>query len=51
MDNFYQQQLKELIDNLGDWFKEPERLDEGKITNRLQPYSKLFEPIQINGVK
>lgn len=51
MDSKYQQQLKELIDSLGDWFKDSGRLDDGKMTKNLQPYEKLFEPIQINGVK
>lgn len=48
MNNNYQQQLKKLIDGLGDWFRDPERLEEGRMTKSLAPYDKLFEPIQIN---
>lgn len=51
MDNKYQKQLEELIEGLGDWFRTPSRLEEGMMTNNLAPYEKLFEPIQINGVK
>jgi len=51
MNRNYQQQLKELIDGLGDWFKDAERLEEGRMTKSLEPYYKLFEPIQINSIK
>lgn len=51
MDNTYQKQLKEVIDRFGDWFKDSSRLSEGRMSMNLHPYERLFEPIQINGIK
>lgn len=51
MNNTYQNMLKELIDGLGNWFMEPSKLSEGRMTRDLYPYQKLFEPIQINSIK
>jgi len=51
MGNIYQKQLKELLDGLGDWFNEPSKLLDGRMSKNLYPYRKLFEPIQINGIE
>ncbi|MDF2530651.1 MAG: enoate reductase [Clostridia bacterium] len=51
MDDKYQKQIKEIIDHLGDWFNDDEKLKAGKMTANLYPYEKLFEPIQINRLK
>jgi len=43
--------VKEIIDGLGNWFLDEERLKQGRMTDELYPYEKLFEPIQINRLK
>lgn len=48
--NKYQDTIKELIDNLGDWFLNEEILKWGKMTKNLYPYEKLFSPIRINSI-
>ncbi|MGA2367817.1 MAG: FAD-dependent oxidoreductase [Dehalococcoidia bacterium] len=47
----YQGIVGELIDGYGDWFNDEKRLDEGRMTDKLYPYDKLFSPIDINGIK
>jgi 2-enoate reductase len=51
MNDKYQNEIKAIIDRLGDWFKDAERLESGKMTSGLYPYEKLFEPIQVNRLK
>lgn len=43
--------VKEIIDGLGDWFKDEGALLNGKMTSKLYPYEALFEPIYINKLK
>lgn len=50
MSKNYQELIQELIDNLGNWFYDEERLRWGKMTKELYPYEKLFSPIQINTI-
>lgn len=42
--------IQELIDSFGTWFHDEKRLDDGKMTDRLFPYTHLFSPIQVNSV-
>lgn len=51
MEDKYQEHVKKLIDSLGDWFKDSQKLNDGKMTAHLYPYRRLFEPIQINRLK
>ncbi len=46
-----QDEVKGLIDGYGDWFNDEKRLDEGRMTDKLFPYDKLFSPIDINSIK
>lgn len=48
MEDIYQKKIKGIVKNLGDWFNDEHRLEEGKMTSKLYPYEKLFEPININ---
>ena len=43
--------MRELVDSYGDWFNDEKRLDEGRMTDKLYPYDKLFSPIDINSIK
>jgi 2-enoate reductase len=43
--------VRELVEGYGDWFNDEKRLDEGRMTDNLYPYDKLFSPIDINGIK
>ena len=43
--------LQELVDSFGSWFLDEEWLLQGRMTSKLYPYTKLFEPIQINKLK
>ena len=47
----YGQSLQELVDGLGTWFQDEQRLRDGRMTADLYPYEKLFSPVQVNGVK
>ena len=47
----YEQVLEELVNNLGDWFGDEGAFEYAQMTNRLYPYTHLFSPIQVNGVK
>ncbi|MGN0486107.1 MAG: FAD-dependent oxidoreductase [Acutalibacteraceae bacterium] len=40
--------VQELMDFYGDWFKDKDTLESGKMTQNLYPYEKMFSPIQIN---
>lgn len=51
MGDKYQKKVKEIIDSLGSWFDDEEKLEAGKLTADLYPYKMLFEPIQINRLK
>ncbi|MHB8086484.1 MAG: oxidoreductase, partial [Dehalococcoidia bacterium] len=43
--------VRELVDDYGDWFNDEKRLEDGRMTDKLYPYDKLFSPIEINAVK
>ena len=43
--------VRDVVDNLGTWFRDEKRLEYGRRTTRLCPYSHLFSPIQVNSVK
>lgn len=45
--------IERLDAEFGTWFKKPEAstFPEGKMTQKLYPYEKMFEPIQINRLK
>ncbi|MBQ2775020.1 MAG: FAD-dependent oxidoreductase [Clostridia bacterium] len=40
--------IQELTSFYGDWFLNKEKLDEGKMTSNLYPYTEMFSPIQVN---
>ncbi len=42
--------VQELIDGYGDWFKDDSKLNQGKMTKELYPYTSIFEPIDINRI-
>jgi len=48
--NKYQEILQGLIDQLGDWFLDEEKLRWGRMTKELYPYEKLFSPIRVNSI-
>ncbi|MBM7582728.1 2-enoate reductase [Caldicoprobacter guelmensis] len=48
--NKYQEIVQNLIDQLGDWFLDEEKLRWGRMTKDLYPYEKLFSPIQVNSI-
>lgn len=43
--------LQELMKDYGEWFNDPSRLKQGRMTSDLYPYSRLFSPITINKTK
>lgn len=43
--------LEELVQGFTTWFQSEEALESGKMSKKLYPYSELFKPIQINGLK
>ncbi len=47
----YEQSLQDLVDGLGTWFQDEQRLCDGRMTSDLYPYEKLFSPVQVNAVK
>jgi 2-enoate reductase len=47
----HQRIIKDLVDGYGTWFQDEERLEDGRMTDRLYPYHHLFSPIQVNSVK
>ena len=51
MTNHYEEILGELVKGFGDWFGEDKTLEYARMTNQLYPYTRLFSPIQVNGVK
>lgn len=46
----YQEAVQGLIDQLGDWFLDEEKLRWGRMTKELYPYEKLFSPIKVNSI-
>jgi hypothetical protein len=38
--------VKELLEQLPDWFNEPERMELAQMTGKNYPYTTLFSPIQ-----
>ena len=51
MANKYHERMKAVIEKIGTWDEDKARLNEGIITSRLYPYTSLFCPLQVNGVK
>jgi hypothetical protein len=47
----HQNTVRDVVDNLGTWFRDEKRLEDCRMTTRLCPYSHLFSPIQVNSVK
>ncbi|MEJ5308135.1 MAG: FAD-dependent oxidoreductase [Anaerolineae bacterium] len=43
--------LQSLIEGFGNWFEDEERLQDGRLTADLYPYTALFSPIQVNRLK
>ena len=43
--------VRELIEDYADWFNDEDRLEDGRMTDKLYPYDKLFSPIEINSIK
>ncbi len=51
MANQYHERMKAVVENLGTWYEDKSRLEEGMITSRLYPYTAMFSPLQVNSVK
>jgi 2-enoate reductase len=51
MANKSQKIITDLVEDFGRWFTDDERLANGRMTDKLFPYHKLFSPIQVNNVK
>jgi len=47
----HQNMIKDLVDSYGTWFRDERRLEDGRMTDLLHPYTHLFSPIQVNSVK
>ncbi len=47
----YQQRMKAVIDGLGTWYEDPVLKKRGEMRGDLYPYTKMFSPIQVNGVR
>ncbi len=47
----YQRVVASLIEGYGGWSGNEELLADGRMTDRLFPYHKLFSPIQVNSIK
>jgi len=47
----HQNTVRDVVDNLGTWFRDERRLEDGRMTTRFCPYSHLFSPIQVNSIK
>ena len=43
--------MKAVVEKVGTWYEDKARLNEGIITSRLYPYTSIFSPLQVNGVK
>jgi 2-enoate reductase len=43
--------LQSFIEGFGAWFEDKKRLQDGKMTAELHPYTALFSPIQVNRLK
>ncbi len=51
MANKYHERMKAVVEKVGTWYEDKARLDEGIISSKLYPYTSLFSPLQVNGVK
>ena len=45
-----QQKLQEIIENLGTWYEDKEKLSDGEMTSKLHPYTSMFSPVRINNI-
>jgi 2-enoate reductase len=50
MSKNYENLLTQLIDSYGNWFRDEELLNSGRMTKKLYPYTHIFSPIQINRI-
>ncbi|GAB1481990.1 FAD-dependent oxidoreductase [Treponema sp.] len=44
------ERVSSVIAETGTWYEKPERLDSGKMTKELHPYTSMFSPIKINSL-
>ena len=51
MTNTQEPVLEALTRHFGQWFDDDQSRERGRMTHRLHPYTHLFSPIQVNGVK
>ena len=51
MTNKYDERMKAVVDKFGTWYEDKARLNDGIITCKLYPYTSIFCPLQVNGVK
>lgn len=43
--------INQLLEYYAEWFNDEEALNQGQMTENLKPYTALFDPITINGLK
>ena len=51
MENNYSERMKAVVEKFGTWYEDKTRLNDGIITSKLYPYTSIFSPLQVNGVK
>jgi 2-enoate reductase len=47
----YELMLEDMVQGFASWFTDQQTLESGKMTKNLYPYTELFKPLRINGVK
>lgn len=47
----YSERMKAVVEKFGTWYEDKARLNDGVITSKLYPYTSIFRPLQVNGVK
>lgn len=51
MENKHDLDLNRLSQEFGNWYQDPDRLAQGRMSSDLYPYRELFSPIQVNRLK
>jgi 2-enoate reductase len=51
MANKYQERMKAVVEKFGTWYEDKKLLDDGVMTSTRYPYTAIFSPLQVNGVK
>lgn len=51
MANDYHKRMQAVVEKLGTWYEDKARLDDGVISSKLHPYTSLFSPLRVNGIK